>query len=332
MAKRTITLPKKENNPSIRDQVQKGIQRIDPLSDQIKEANERKLALRHEKFKHLEKIKPTLTDLVKTFIDPERFFASLLQALALNQTLLTCTVESLGLGAMQAAEMGLNCSGATGEGWLIPFYNSKKQLTEAKFIPGYKGLISIALRSKKIAWMDAKVVYDLKDEIFLYEYGTAMNLKHVPDLNRPNDAPIKAAYSIAQSTDTRQIIFHIMGIQDMNRIKNGSAGKTNNIWVDHKSEMYKKMPIRQHCKMLALSPLLNYATAIDDCVANGTQMPALTREGQEAMNRLGISPEFETDYSSKEVSLPSPDFSADPQLAEIIEGDVTEFLQATGAK
>jgi recombinational DNA repair protein RecT len=54
----------------------------------------------------------------------------------------------------------LSCDPALGEAYLVPFPNNKKNIHEAVFIPGYKGLRNLATRTNKYRFVHAGPVYN----------------------------------------------------------------------------------------------------------------------------------------------------------------------------
>lgn len=177
-------------------------------------------------------------------IKPETFVRWCVTALRKNPALLKTNRQSL-LGAMvQAAQLGLDPSGATGQAYLVPFKD------ECTFIVGYKGYINLAYRSGQIASIDAKVVY--ANDAFSYAYGLNPKLEHVPcDGDR---GELRAAYAIAKikGGDT---VFVVLTAGDIARIKasSASARSASSPWASHPASMWQKSAVRQLSKLLPLS-------------------------------------------------------------------------------
>lgn len=74
------------------------------------------------------------------------------------------------------SKLGLDCVGTLGQGYLVPYYNSKIKAYECQFIAGYQGLIELARRSGNIARIESRVVYE--KDAFEVEYGLNQKLVH----------------------------------------------------------------------------------------------------------------------------------------------------------
>jgi len=177
-------------------------------------------------------------------VKPETFVRWCVTALRRQPALLNTNRNSL-LGAMvQAAQLGLDPSGATGQAYLVPFGK------ECTFIVGYRGFVTLAYRSGQIASIDAKVVHD--GDTFPYAYGLDPKLVHVPT-SGVRGAPTHS-YAIARikGGDT---VFVVLTAGDIERIKasSASARSKSSPWTTHEAAMWQKSAIRQLSKLLPLS-------------------------------------------------------------------------------
>jgi recombination protein RecT len=111
-----------------------------------------------------------------------------------NPKLQICDGMSIVAALMQSAQLGLEPNTPLGEAYLIPYKNKRvidgKEVwvDEAQFQIGYKGLISLALRTGEYKAIYAHEVY--KNDDFHYSYGLNKNLHHVP-ADEPEGEPIK---------------------------------------------------------------------------------------------------------------------------------------------
>ena len=177
-------------------------------------------------------------------IKPETFVRWCVTALRKQPALLKTNRNSL-LGAMvQAAQLGLDPSGATGQAYLVPFG------AECTFIVGYRGYINLAYRSGQIASIDAKVVY--ANDAFSYAYGLHPKLEHVPCDGDRGD--LRAAYAVARIKGG-ETVFVVLTAGDIERIKasSASARSKSSPWASHPASMWQKSAIRQLSKLLPLS-------------------------------------------------------------------------------
>lgn len=103
---------------------------------------------------------------------PERFARIATSAVSNNEKLQECEPITFISALMQSAQLGLEPNTPLGEAYLIPYGK------QCQFQIGYRGMISLARRSKEIKNISAHVVYE-NDE-FDYEYGLNPDLKHKP--------------------------------------------------------------------------------------------------------------------------------------------------------
>jgi len=88
------------------------------------------------------------------------YINSVILTVANSEDLQECAPNSIVYSALRAAALKLSCDPAIGEAWLIPFHNSQKNVKEAVFIPGYKGLKNLALRTGKYRYINTSPVYN----------------------------------------------------------------------------------------------------------------------------------------------------------------------------
>ena len=94
-----------------------------------------------------------------------QFIRTALTAINKNPKLLECTPASLISALLQAAQLGLSPDGILGEAYLIPFYDSRFQKNIVQFIPGYRGLVQLAMRSGLIKTIQSREVYETHRKI-----------------------------------------------------------------------------------------------------------------------------------------------------------------------
>lgn len=95
-----------------------------------------------------------------------------------NPELATCTGMSLVSCAVQAAQLNLEIGGPTGQSYMVPYWNKQIGQNEAQFQLGYRGMITLAYRSRLVAAVTAKAVRS-GDE-FDVVYGTRPGIDHRP--------------------------------------------------------------------------------------------------------------------------------------------------------
>ncbi len=216
----------------------------------------------------LDKMKPELAVALPQRQDVNRFVRIALTTLRNTPSILSCSAESILGSIMVAAQLGLECDNVTGMAYLVPF-KGKCQL-----IPGYKGLMALAIRAgPKVRRFEAHVVRE--GDLFRYRYGSKAELEHIPDQDPESfeDSSITQAYAIAYFDDgTSQ--FDVMHRTEIELVKRRAPAGNKGPWVTDFPEMAKKTPVRRLCKFLPLdSDKLQLAVARDEMYEAGLEVP-----------------------------------------------------------
>ncbi len=191
----------------------------------------------------------------------EQFLRVALTSIQRNPKLIMCSIPSLLSSTMQAAQLGLMLDGVLGHGYLVPFFNKKKNCLEATFIPGYKGYIDLAFRSGTVSGISAEIVR--KGDLFEHQEGTDRYLKHVRnfDLDEDNEELWVGVYcAVVMKDGYRDFEYLTRAKVERSRRRSKSSfdekGELKNdaIWVTDAEWMWKKTAIRQIAKRLRLSP------------------------------------------------------------------------------
>lgn len=214
------------------------------------------------------------TDLLGSKGAVDRWKAIALNTVATNSDLLqNCTVVSLIEACRDAAVLGLQVNGLNGEGWIIRYGS------EAKFQPGWQGLLKLTYQNPKIRGADVQVVYE-KDE-FDWTAGTHPNIDHRPYVStdvqtvgegraqvqkeRPviDRGIITAVYAWAELTSGMRLI-EVMTWLEIEQVRKGRRGaETFSPWDTHWSEMARKTVLRRLMKRLPKSTEMDVAMALD---------------------------------------------------------------------
>jgi recombination protein RecT len=171
---------------------------------------------------------------------------------------------SLFASILHCAEMGLNPSQMVGEFYFIPF---KDSITP---ILGYKGLLTLLMRSKKVKKIWSEVVYE--DDDFEYELGLEPKLVHTPNHNSiRNSKNIKCIYACAKLDD--EVIFKVMFRNEIQNIINMSKVPNDLFFNDKKDPeqwMAKKTVLKQLSKLMPKDDdRLKKAVSMDDNIEGG---------------------------------------------------------------
>ena len=195
----------------------------------------------------------------------DRIVKIALTAAAKNPKILQCSQESVMMSIMQAAELGLEPGGFLGEGYLVPYGQT------CQFIPGYRGLISLARRSGQIVSIEAHAVY-ANDE-FVVEFGLDPKMIHRPTLNKDR-GDITAFYAVARIVGGG-VQSDYMTKADVDAIRARSKSGNSGPWATDYVEMGKKTVIRRLFKTLPVSVELCRALELQAGAESGDFDPSL---------------------------------------------------------
>lgn len=124
----------------------------------------------------------------------QRFVRVAITIVRTNPKLMACDGMSIVAALMQSAQLGLEPNTPLGQAYIIPYKNKRvidgrdTWVDEAQFQIGYKGLITLALRTGEYKAIYAHEVY--KNDEFSYSYGLEKTLVHIP-ADQPEGEPIK---------------------------------------------------------------------------------------------------------------------------------------------
>ena len=171
---------------------------------------------------------------------------------------------SLFASILHCAEMGLNPSQMVGEFFFIPY---KDSITP---ILGYKGLLTLLMRSSKVKKIWSEVVYE--DDDFEYELGLEPKLLHTPNhLAVRNSNNIKCIYACAKIEN--EVIFKVMFKNEIKNIINMSKVPNDLFFNDKKDPeqwMAKKTVLKQLAKLMPKDDdRLKKAVSMDDNIEGG---------------------------------------------------------------
>lgn len=196
-----------------------------------------------------------------------------------------CDAMSL-LGAiMYATQLGVE-PGPLGQAYFVPY---KRQCT---FILGYKGIITLAYRSKLLASIEARVVH-AGDE-FSYAYGLDEHLRHVPRDPAPGVPAGDPThyYGIARYTNGGRY-WHVMSLADVLRHQDRSKAKNAGPWKTDFDAMGRKTVIRVMAPYMPLSTELAEALATDEAIR--VYDPDAAGGTRAAEDRADVPPDTDTD-------------------------------------
>lgn len=244
----------------------------------------------------LESSKTAIASRLPKHLTADRILKVALTAINKTPKLLECTRESLLLSIMQAAELGLEPGGALGEGYLVPYGS------QCQFIPGYRGLISLARRSGQIISIEAHVVHE--KDAFECTLGLDPALTHTPAWDEVDSGPLRFVYAVAKLKDGG-VQFDVMSRAQIEAIRNKSKAGRSGPWVDHFEEMARKTVIRRLFKYLPVS--VELATALE--------IQATAEEGGTEFNGITLEPEQKAVAMEEQtiIDIPAPMPTPEPK-------------------
>lgn len=209
-------------------------------------------------------------------ITPEKMSRLALSVLRTNRKLAEIAhsnPQSFVAAVLTAGQLGLEL-GVFGEAHLVPFGS------EIALIPGYQGLVKLALNSRMVVDIYAHEVR-ANDE-FSMTYGLDRTIVHKPlskggfPASNEERGEVTGFYAVAElATGTRT--FFAVSRAEAERTRNESKGyqaavkyKKEHPWGTHFEQMGRKTAIRRLCNLLPKSPELAAALAIDSAEERGT--------------------------------------------------------------
>lgn len=251
-------------------------------------------AIQKSLWNSLEAHKADMARVLPPHLTVERFFYQLRMAIAKNPKLGECSPASVLESVRMAADLGLDCSGALGSAWLVPYK------TTCQLIVGYRGMIDLACRSGFVKSANGWCIRE-RDQ---FEPPLAGRLpKHRPFFPRPSDehqdpGAIIGAWARMKLNalgDSEEC--EVMTLRQLDAIKARSAsvrmGKKDSPWYTDEDQMYVKTVLRRLLKKAPLSPIKH---------TNATQAAYQER----FVRALDIDDaEFEAPESEEEAAKPS---------------------------
>lgn len=228
----------------------------------------------------------------------DRLLRVAMTAIRTNPKLLECTQESLLACVMGCAALGLEPEPFLGQAYLVPYFNKKKNCTEAQLIPGYRGYIALARRSGEVQSLSSQVVYT--NDRFKIQYGIEEVLEHEPADGERGD--VKGVYVVFKYKDG-SYSFDYMSKEDVDKIRKRSKSSDRGPWVTDYDEMAKKTVIRRHVKVAPLSVELSKAATAENLSLAGESQISFLNPDNSIPEAETVKPEDFDNMISDEVDL-----------------------------
>ncbi len=225
----------------------------------------------------LAKQQKLILETIPKHVNGDRLLRVAFQLVQRTPKLMECDATSVVACIAQASALGLELGR---EAHLVPF---GKVCT---MIPDYKGLDSLARRSRVIRSIDAECVY--RGDEFREIRGTEPQLVHVPNLDndRTDNSQIEHVYAVAYYTDGGPPKFARMTKAQIDQVRAKSKAK-DGPWSDPQAypEMAKKTVVKRLCKLLPQTPELAEAIELDNRFESG-EWSGVTRFDEDEQQRL----------------------------------------------
>jgi recombination protein RecT len=246
----------------------------------------------------VEERRPQLAALLGVELDSERgkaivdrFVTVALHAATSRPDLLSATRESLVESIRDAAMLGLEPVGATGDGSIVVYREKRGNdwVAVARFQPMYRGLLKLARRSDAVASIDAHVVY-AGDKIEI-DLGSNPSVRHEPALTT-RGAPI-GVYAVAELSNGRRYVDWLT-YADVEMVRKTSRASDKGPWVDFWPEMARKTALRRLMKRLPLETLAEHAMRLESEAEERAGPPAIEAPAQISEARARLRARFDT--------------------------------------
>lgn len=217
---------------------------------------------------------------------PERMARLAMTALRTTPRLGECTPRSFIGSLMQCAQLGLEPNTPLGEAYLIPRANRRQGTTEATFLLGYKGILTLARRSGEVDAVWACSVFE-GDEYDVVR-GAHPNLVHVPR-GHEDPARITHVYAVAHLRGSNIPVFESLTREQLEARRNRSPASGSGPWVTDYQRMAEKTAIRALARWLPQSPELARGAAMDEAPEVGKRQEQYwTEETHDALARANL--------------------------------------------
>jgi recombination protein RecT len=223
---------------------------------------------------------------------------------------------SIARAVVEAAQYGLEPTGAIGGAHLVPYRNKRTGRKEAQLIIDYRGLVRLARRSGEVSKVWARTVRER--DAFLVEAGTDDRIMHRPYIGPDDPGNYTHVYAVMQYRDG-SIQFDWDTWAWVQTIRKRSTASDAGPWVTDEAEMAKKSILR---RMLKTAPLTVELRAVIEAEEQTEAELAQARAGRNSRavamvhERLGIAaPAGATETAATEDPGPSvpPDQSEAPR-------------------
>ena len=206
----------------------------------------------------MEKFKPQMALALPKHLTADRMTRLALTQFSSTPKLQECEPMSIAASIMTASTLGLE-PGVNGQGYLVPYYNTKKRVMQCQFIPGWKGLVDIANRSgRSTVWTGAV----FQGDHFEYSLGDKPFIQHRPgDEDRPQF--LTHVYAVGRVNGSDWPVIEVWTMKKIWRHRDEFNKVGNSHYSFRDQEMYaRKVPLLQVLKYMPSSIELSNAITV----------------------------------------------------------------------
>jgi len=209
----------------------------------------------------LNETKPVLADVLPKHINPARMMQILHNCFTQTPKLKQCTENSLFGALVACCQLGLEPNTVEQLAFIIPYGN------KATFVPGYPGLIRLALQSGMVTSVNPHLVY--ANDLFEISLGTQPEIKHQPCLKIKERGELLGGYCVVFLTNGGYLS-RWMPIEEIDKAKpNYVTDDSESPWNSHPDEMRLKTLVRRGLKTAPKSTALSRAIDADEIAMDG---------------------------------------------------------------
>ncbi|MDD9866687.1 MAG: recombinase RecT, partial [Verrucomicrobiales bacterium] len=191
----------------------------------------------------------TYGELLPEGVAPERFVRSVVTAVTADPSLLNCNRKSLFFAIRKAAQLGLDCSGVNGEGWLVQVNKKGQQEKNVEYWIGYRGHIKLARQSGEISSFECEIIHE--NDHVVYKGGITPIFEVEFNWKDPGE-PV-AVYAVARFKDGGHQL-KVIGKAELTEIKTRAIGNRKfTPWNTDEPAMWRKTALHRLCSLLPTS-------------------------------------------------------------------------------
>lgn len=243
----------------------------------------------------LERGKAEIQKIAGSLVSADELIRFTLNACIKNPKLFDCFDSTEGtasvfLSIITSRIVEIPCDGI--HGYLVPFFDSKKNAMICQFMAGYKGFAQLAYHNPNISSVNCAAVYEFDE--FDFEYGTEAYLRHKP--KNGDRGQLLWAYAIFK-TKNGDSEFRVLTKDEVLKRKAVSKSRDSGPWRDWEAEMWAKTAFLALAKVAPMGNKVARAAAIDDKIqTHGTlteqEIRVIEKEPLAALGQEQYEPAF----------------------------------------